>query len=616
MSEIKIKDLYAGKPDAKDEINFDGFDKFYKTFVVAEHFNLDSLTDGDCCFITGFKGTGKTALLFYLEELFKKKDDSTCTSFIFFKDNFAENKKGEFSSIVKRALSSVSVGQEALINSTEFEYIWRWVFLKQIVNDNNTFSRHLFVDNEYWRRFEKIVCQIVEPQNNRRFKIANSIKLATTFKDSGSGTEFKPELEVDLENSKSDDYSSFVNLVDEAEKALSYVKRTDIPYYVFVDELEAYYGDEQVFKRDLCMIRDLAFTVKRYNSFFRKLGFNNTKFICSIRDEILNAINHFIIPKEIGKAISGFEVPLTWNYANSNSHAHPIMQILLKRIEVCERDSNENYLDIYRRWFPEKVHDIEPANYILNNSWYKPRDMIRFLICAKNCMFNNNSAFTTNVIDSFTKVYSEESLTEIREELLALYTTEDIDMIISCFTGFKTSFSFAELKTRIKTLFSGTVLGTKMVPVLNDLYRLGFIGNYLPETKIYRWSYRGDDRLILSDDWRICVHHALYSALALGSRVNYEINKNKAPQKGDVVKAKVTCVKRHIALANFTYAGKQYEGSIKSSEFKQLDESYSSLEMRDYVHVGEEHRVTIIGYSDKHKTWSLKISDLDEESDS
>lgn len=43
MSEIKIRDLYTGKPDAKDEINFEGLEEFIKTFVVADHFQLDSL---------------------------------------------------------------------------------------------------------------------------------------------------------------------------------------------------------------------------------------------------------------------------------------------------------------------------------------------------------------------------------------------------------------------------------------------------------------------------------------------------------------------------------------------------------------------------------------------
>lgn len=95
MKDIKIRDLYAGKPDAKDEINFEGWDNFIKTFVVADHFNLDLLTRGNHCFITGFKGTGKTALLFYLDDKLKNEDESTCSSFIFFKEDFADVKRSE-----------------------------------------------------------------------------------------------------------------------------------------------------------------------------------------------------------------------------------------------------------------------------------------------------------------------------------------------------------------------------------------------------------------------------------------------------------------------------------------------------------------------------------------
>lgn len=84
---MEIKDIYSRKPDARDEILFEGFDEFIKTFVLADHFNIDSLISGTNCFITGFKGTGKTALLFYLDNLVKEQDESTCSSFIFLKKN-------------------------------------------------------------------------------------------------------------------------------------------------------------------------------------------------------------------------------------------------------------------------------------------------------------------------------------------------------------------------------------------------------------------------------------------------------------------------------------------------------------------------------------------------
>ena len=55
-----IDDIYAGKPDAKDEVVYKGLDEFIKTLIVPSSLKIDELLSKDKCFITGFKGTGKT----------------------------------------------------------------------------------------------------------------------------------------------------------------------------------------------------------------------------------------------------------------------------------------------------------------------------------------------------------------------------------------------------------------------------------------------------------------------------------------------------------------------------------------------------------------------------
>lgn len=40
MSEIKIRDLYTGKPDAKDEINFEGLRSLSRLLLLQIIFNL------------------------------------------------------------------------------------------------------------------------------------------------------------------------------------------------------------------------------------------------------------------------------------------------------------------------------------------------------------------------------------------------------------------------------------------------------------------------------------------------------------------------------------------------------------------------------------------------
>ena len=606
MKDIKIRDLYAGKPDAKDEINFDGWDKFIKTFVVADHFNLDLLTNGNHCFISGFKGTGKTALLFYLDDKLKNNDQSTCSSFIFFKEDFTDAKRAELQELSNRVLSSISIEQDALTEAKEFEYVWRWIMLKQIVNDNNEYCRNLFIDDEHWQQFEKIVGQIKDPRNKRKIFLPNKIKFALSHKDPATMAEYSPEVEVDFQNPSSQQYQDFVALVDEAEKALANSMRTDIPYYIFIDELEAYYGDEQIFFRDLRMIRDLIFTVKRFNTIFASANMRQIKIICSFRSEILTAIQRFIVTKEINKITSGFSVPLNWNYTNNNSYAHPIIQILLKRIAVCAETTVTDSLQIYRKWFPEQIRGMEPANYILNNSWCKPRDIVRLITVAQSSLHNGTSMFSQIVFDSTSKAYSEDSMQEIKEELRALYTAEEINDITSCFTGYRTSFSVNDLQKRIDQYFPDTILKTKFHQVIKDLYRLGFLGNFLPASQIYRWQHKGDSSVIFSDEWRLCVHYALHGALSIGTRTNRGIKHNA--QVGDTAIATVYDVISQFALVEFRLLGEKYKGSIHISEFGKRGYGYINC-LSDIVNDGDQFNTLLLEYNEKHSNWALGILD-------
>lgn len=604
MKDIKIRDLYAGKPDAKDEINFEGWDNFIKTFVVADHFNLNLLINGNHCFITGFKGTGKTALLFYLDDKLKNTDLGTCSSFIFFKEDFTDAKRSELQELSNRVLSSISVEQGALTKATEFEYVWRWIMLKQIVNDNETYGRNLFVDDEYWQQFEKIVGQIKDPRNKRKISLANKIKFAVSCKDMMTMKEYSPEVEVDFQRPSSQQYHDFVDLVNSAEEALANLTRTNIPYYIFVDELEAYYGDMQVFFRDLYMIRDLIFTVKRFNTIFAHKSMSQIKIICSVRSEILTAIQRFIVTKEINKVTSGFAVPLNWNYTNNNSYAHPIIQILLKRISVCSKAETTDSLQIYRQWFPEQIHGMEAANYILNNSWCKPRDMVRLIMVAQNSLHNDMDTFSQIVFDSTSKAYSEDSLQEIKEELRALYTAEEIDDIITCFTGYRTSFSVRDLQKRIDLYFLETILKTNFRQVIEDLYRLGFLGNFLPVSQTYRWQHKGDSSVILSDEWRLCVHYALHSALSIGLRNNRAIRRDA--QVGDIAIVTVYDVISQFALVEFNLFGVNYKGSIHISEFGKQGYGYIHI-LSDIIHDGDQFNVSLLEYDKKHLNWKLRL---------
>ena len=604
MKKISINDIYTGKPDAKDEIRFDGIEKFVNSYVVPETFNVNNLLNGDSCYITGYKGTGKTALLFYLEYLAKNNDPNTCVSFVFFKDEYTEVKKQELEGFSKRISSSITFDNSELIDNADFDYIWRWLFFKRIISDNRENSDNLFENDEHWNKFCKLIDSIKAPSSTKKSIIPPKVKVGGTIKNDLAAFELSPEFEVDFTKfGKEYNYSRFIELLDNAEQELAQTSRTDIPYYILVDELEAYYGEERIFYRDLRFIRDLIFTVKRMNEIFRSIS-RNTKVICSVRTEIINAISRFVISKEMNKVINGFEVPLVWNYNNTNSYQHPIIQILLKRIKYSIQDESSELGKIYKEWFPEKINDIEPANYILNTSWNKPRDIVRLISSAQSSIKNTETSFNQSVFDSIKKRYSDDSLMEIREELRALYTTEEIELIISCFSGYKTIFSISQLKNRINRYFSGTILDNKLQNLLQDLYRLGFIGNYLPYSKTYRWQHKGDNGLILADNYRLMVHYALHAALSLGRKQDRALESNDPLEPGDVVNITVVRVIKTHAFAKFFKGSVEYDGCIY---LKNTGLSGYIDDLRNYINVGYECKAEIIRYNEEHKNWELAI---------
>lgn len=382
----------------------------------------------------------------------------TCSSFIFFKGDYSDLQKQELELLSRRLISAISIGNDVVLEGQDFEYIWRWLFYQRIIEDNKDYNYGIYVKDDKWDLFEKTINQIGGERKKKLLSIPAKVTLALPYVDTIQQVKVEPKAELDFSVAKvqeSKNYRLFVQIINSADELFGQLKRTDIPYYIFVDELEAYYGEEKVFKRDLRLIRDLIFTVKKINSVFAKDKSVTSKVICSVRTEILNAINRFVITKELNKVTSGYEVPLIWDYTNTNSFGHPILKILTKRIEYAEKENgnNLNEKELIKKWFPERINGSEPANYILNNSWCKPRDMVRLILSAQNCIGSSNTCFSQATIDLCHKKYSTDSLIEIKEEMRALYSPEEINLIISCLTGFRSVFTIDELKWHIKRYF-------------------------------------------------------------------------------------------------------------------------------------------------------------------
>lgn len=304
-------------------------------------------------------------------------------------------------------------------------------------------------------------------------------------------------------------FRSFIDIVDECEQLFKELIRTDIPYYIFVDEMEAYYGDSDLFKRDLTLIRDMISTIHRIN------GFGKVHIIAAIRNEIIYAMDRFIQTRELNKIIEGFSVPIKWYYSNTNSYEHPIIKILMKRISVAYN----GVAPAFRDWFPDQVNNKDTVSYILDNGWNKPRDIVRLLIAAQNDSLHcNDTSFTQATFDTLRKEYSKNSLTEIRQELQSLYTSEEIEMVIRLLRGGFRIITVEQIrKSAPKGSRAREFWDARKDDILEDFYRVGFWGNvnHSESNYVWRWNHKGDTGVLDGNGWELAIHPALCSELSI-----------------------------------------------------------------------------------------------------
>ena len=136
MSEVRIKDIYAGMPDAKDEFYTGQEENFYASFIIPPELPTDQLLDGRKFLVSRYKGVGKTSVLYYLQNIVSQKDERACTSFLYFKSDYEEIHKSNMDFVAKKMTAVVDISGESQPNKVEFLYIWRWVLFKKMIEDN------------------------------------------------------------------------------------------------------------------------------------------------------------------------------------------------------------------------------------------------------------------------------------------------------------------------------------------------------------------------------------------------------------------------------------------------------------------------------------------------
>lgn len=506
---IKFNQLITGKTDAKNEVllnNAESIRRFKEIFVIPQGFNADEFLNGDKYVICGLKGTGKTALLRYLALHLPENKNA---NFVYFKSDLKEDDREEI-----EKLSTFMVGDGTDLKRSDYEKAWRWFFLRRIIELNSNFN--LFREDESFNKAKALIlsvnCEKTKGGLSYLFpkitdgkvsvNVAELAKLELSFK-------FSDKIEEGIRFSELVDkaYDIFTNLT--TKKSL----------YLFVDEIELSYLSDETYLRDSELIRDLLICIKELNQIFLEMEID-IKIIAAARSEVITAVG--AIGKEITKIVEDFGFPITWHRYERDKIDHPLIQMMINRFRQTEAivfgNCKLGNKELYRKYFAETVYHKSFINVILNNTWFRPRDIVRLLNVIKTT-HSDKDFLNQQVYETTRRDYSTFCLNEVFEELNAIYDKDHLLAIQEILTEMKINFTFQDFCLRIDYLSQNNetikeiMKDHKEKKILSHLYTCGLIGNFYQVVikqeyvDTFRWVYRGDSQLLT--DKTMIVHPAL-----------------------------------------------------------------------------------------------------------
>lgn len=504
ITALKISDIYFGSIDAKHEVEGRTpaeIKYFEDSFVLPPNIDINKYFDSKKYYVSGLKGTGKTALLRYIQIKADKEDIKT--SFILFKSEFDSYERESLHNSIYAVIPDAD--QESKV-AYDYEQAWRMYLYQTIVSLTESGRLDVFQSNTIWSEFKELI-HAVMPINKG---VSISLPKITGGKVTLS-KDSKVEIDFELvDKKKSVSFSEYCRICDAKYKELTPSATKNM---VFVDELEIRALDDASTNRDIHLVRDLIVSIDRLNQLSRMLSYN-LSFILAVRSEVMQSA--MSIGKEINKPLFDFGDTLTWGQYSKNKLSHPLLKIIESRIISTEKlHGITNHGDVWIKYFRGNFHGKDFREFALEQTWYRPRDMVRLMEVALKSFSGIDVLYQKN-FDESKRLYATESWVEIGEELSASMTSEEIEGLSRVLGRFRNPFTIREFKLQMNELggiyseVDSLEKNHKPGDLLKKLYTVGVLGNYITGkrgNKIPQYAARGNTKVLLEEQF--IVHPAV-----------------------------------------------------------------------------------------------------------
>ncbi|MCM1182613.1 MAG: hypothetical protein NC337_04475 [Roseburia sp.] len=597
MERITVKQIHVGKPDASDEVVYSSLEEFCERIIVPPSFNLNNIVNGDKFYIVGNKGVGKTAILLYIKQLLTQEDRDALCSMIMFKRDYSNVEKAQLEKIQKELISNLDIDKNDLLYVHDFSSIWTLLIYTKIVNDNKNSDYKIFEKNTNWSAFESLITRLNITKEGI-LKLAVTIpKEVKTVYDSVQDMYISEERIEYPKNEDAIPLGEFYDAIKVADKLFQSLDMYNHKYFLCIDELEAYKSEKKVFLRDLAMIRDLIITAKRINELIRQGNAKNMKIVLSVRSEMIKSISNELSGKEINKCLDGFEEKIKWGQVQGQGIHQPLFYVWLKRIKIAAGyEDMEKFEKIYADWFPATIGIEDTVDFILKRTWYKPRDIVRFMALLEATAGIMDTSYRDQYFIQALDDYSQQGLAELVEEMGAIYSNKEIENINKSLIAFnRKKFTKTEFARYLAKNLNETDMADNIDSILDNLYRVGVIG--CTNGEIERWNHCNDITPIEANGWSYIIHRGLWASLQL-QRADYngiffiEI-------QGKPIECLVTDFLGKFLYLKFKWKGRVQQGKV---HLKYVTGKYIE-KPRSYIN--KKITLFVIGYDSQRQLWEL-----------
>lgn len=481
MDKMPLSQIIFGKTDAFNELNTFGQDYFMDSFVSNPKYHIDEFLSGSRYYICGKKGTGKSALIKYLECHFTT-DNCNLVFPIRFKSDIEQVDKDSFEQIATKADSALTEDKydtTSIIDQSSYVLVWKTFLINQIITRASIGEFCVFKETDDYRLLVSLLKCIYGESTSPSVVMPKikkgSVELTAAFAQSLSAS-LKLELEFDSGKKR----INYTKLSKKVYQLFSQLEFARSPVYVLIDELELSVRNKYQFEKDIALVRDLIIAIDDMNSVSSEKGMH-IHIIAAIRSEVLRNVRS--TGYELTKPIEDRGIEINWFQKGGSYTDNQLLTIVENKIRASEQvngcyPSN----NIWEEYFCGEVNGEETRRFILNNSLYRPRDIIRLMSAVHN-QIGTAEKFTQEMFDKAQQEYSELMWTEIKDELRLSYSEDEVNAIFTLLNRITMPFSYDSLVERIAMLGKfypdmPTLLdSSKLTQILNKLYELGVIGN-------------------------------------------------------------------------------------------------------------------------------------------